>query len=255
MRFHLFTALLLTTAIAPVAQAQNAANERPVVAEGVVPDQATKERILSNLRSVYGDARVVDRVQVEAIPAPPNWGDYVGAMITPGLKRVSPGKLEVNGQAVNISGQVANEAQRQQIASDLSLASNSAYTVTNALRADGSAQQVLDQTLANRIIEFQSGSAQLTPLGMRILDEMTEKMAQMGDARFLIIGHTDNVGLRESNLELSHARALAVKAYLARKGIAAARMDVLGKGPDQPVADNESPDGRARNRRIEFKIE
>jgi OOP family OmpA-OmpF porin len=42
---------------------------------------------------------VVDRVQVETIATPPNWGDYVAGMINPGLKRVSPGKLEVNGQA------------------------------------------------------------------------------------------------------------------------------------------------------------
>jgi OOP family OmpA-OmpF porin len=114
---------------------------------------------------------------------------------------------------------------------------------------------VLDQTLANRIIEFQSGSAKLTPFGMSILDEMVAKMAQMPDSRFLIIGHTDNVGQRESNLALSHARALAVKNYMMGKGIPSSHMDVLGKGPDEPVADNTSNDGRARNRRIEFKIQ
>jgi len=248
---------LALSALLPAAHAQNGpatAAERPVVVEGVVPDQATKNRILQNLRSVYGDARVVDRVQVESIATPPNWDEYVAAMINPGLKRVSPGKLEVNGQSVRVSGEVVNEAQRQQVASDLSLASNTAYTVTNALRI-GNAQNVLDQTLANRIIEFQSGSAQLTPLGMRILDEMVEKMVQMPEARFLIIGHTDDVGARESNLALSHARAQAVKAYMVQKGIGARQMDVLGKGPDEPVADNATLDGRARNRRIEFKIE
>lgn len=254
MRFHPLIPLFLSALLLPAAHAQTTTGSRPVVVEGVVPDQATKARILGNLRSVYTDAQVIDRVQVESVPAPPNWGEYVGAMITPSLKRVSPGKLEVSGQAVRISGQVINEAQRQQVASDLSLASNTAYTVTNALRTGGSAQQVLDQTLANRIIEFQSGSAQLTPAGVRILDQMAEKMAQMADARFSIIGHTDNVGLRDSNIALSQARAQAVKAYLSGKGITA-RMDVTGKGPDEPVADNSTPDGRARNRRIEFKIE
>ncbi len=258
MRLNLAIGLLLFAWL-PGVQAQTAAanatsGARPVVAEGVVPDQATKSRILQRLREAYGDARVVDRIQVESIATPPNWGEYVAAMIGPGLKRVSPGKLEVNGQSVRISGDVVNEAQRQQIASDLSLASNTAYTVTNSLRTGGAAQNVLDQTLANRIIEFKTGSALLTPLGMQILDEMVEKMSQMADARFLIVGHTDGVGLRESNLALSNARAQAVKNYMARKGIAARQMDVLGKGPDEPVADNDSVDGRARNRRIEFKI-
>jgi len=238
----------------PAAFAQEAATERPVVAEGVVADQATKARILEKLRGVYGNERVVDRIQVQAIATPPNWGEYVAGMITPGLQRVSAGQLEINGQSVRIGGQVANEQQRQQVASDLSLASNTAYTVTNGLKLGASDQSVLDQTLANRIIEFRSGSAQLTPLGAGILDEMVSKMAQM-QARFLIVGHTDDVGNRESNLELSRARALAVKNYMVSKGIAAGRMDVLGKGPDEPVVANDSPDGRARNRRIEFKIQ
>ena len=239
---------------APATAATPAAGERPVVIEGVVPDQATKAKLLNNLRAVYGAERVVDRFQVESIATPPNWGDYVAGMINTGLKRVSPGKLEVNGQSVRITGEVANEALRQQVASDLSLASNTSYTVSNALKV-GSQQSVLDQTLANRIIEFQSGSAKLTPFGMSILDEMVAKMAQMPDSRFLIIGHTDNVGQRESNLSLSHARAAAVKNYMMSKGIPSTHMDVLGKGPDEPVADNTTNDGRARNRRIEFKIQ
>lgn len=255
MRYPRSTALVLA-ALLPLstAIAQQAPTQRPVVAEGVVADQATKARILEKLHSVYGQDRIVDRIQVEAIATPPNWGEYVAGMITPGLQRVSAGQLEINGQSVRISGQVGNEQQRQQVASDLSLASNTAYTVTNALKLGASDQSVLDQTLANRIIEFRSGSAQLTPLGASILDEMVAKMAQM-QARFLIVGHTDDVGNRESNLALSRARALAVKNYLVAKGIAAQRMDVLGKGPDEPVVGNDTDQGRARNRRIEFKIQ
>jgi OOP family OmpA-OmpF porin len=236
------------------ASAAAATTQRPVVIEGVVPDQVTKTRLLKNLHEVYGAERVVDRIQVESIATPPNWGDYVASMITPGLKRVSPGKLEVNGQLVRVTGEVGNEALRQQVASDLSLASNTSYTVTNALKV-GSQQKLLDQTLGNRIVEFQSGSARLTPLGMSILDEMVARMAQMGGAHVMIIGHTDNVGQRESNVALSHARAQAVKAYMVQKGIPGTDMDVLGKGPDEPVADNTTHDGRARNRRIEFKIQ
>lgn len=247
------TAVFAQTAPSATVTAPSAA-ERPVIIEGVVPDQATKAKLLNNLRAVYGAERVVDRIQVESIATPPNWGDYVAGMINPGLKRVSPGKLEVNGQSVRVTGEVANEALRQQVASDLSLASNTSYTVNNALKV-GSQQGVLDQTLANRIIEFQSGSARLTPFGMSILDEMVAKMAQMPDSRFLIIGHTDNVGQRASNLSLSHARAAAVKSYMMSKGIPSTHMDVLGKGPDEPVADNVTDDGRARNRRIEFKIQ
>ncbi len=252
------TVLCLACAVAPIAparaQSPSRADERPVIAEGVVPDEATKQRILGGLRGIYGAARVVDRVQVQDIPTPPNWGEYVANMLGPGIQRVHDGKLEVNGQSVRISGQVPNEAQRQQVLSELSVASNTSYTVTNGLKVGGSEQDVLDATLANRIIEFESGSARLTPKGMAILDEMVARMREMDDVKVQIVGHTDNVGQPQSNLALSQARAQAVRAYLAQHGIAAAGLTALGKGADEPVADNATAEGRARNRRIEFKV-
>lgn len=241
--------VLLSAALAARAQS----DAQPVVADGVVPDQATKALILDQLRELYGSERVVDRIQVESIPTPPNWGKYVAGMLTPGLKRVSNGKLEVDGQRVRISGEVANEAQRQQVASALSLASNSSYTVTNSLGM-GDGQGLLDATLGDRIIEFESGSARLTDVGRTILDEMAGKMRQIGDARVQIIGHTDDVGQRQANIALSHARAEAVRSYLVGAGIARDSLSVLGKGPDEPVADNGTPEGRARNRRIQFRV-
>ncbi len=243
-------ALLLMGAFAAQAQV----DLQPVVVEGVVPDQATKAQILDPLRELYGSDRVVDRIQVESIPTPPNWGSYVAGMITPGLQRISDGALEVNGQSVRVSGQVVNEAQRQQVASELSLASNSTYTVTNALQTGGSGQGLLDATLGDRIIEFESGSARLTPLGQDILAEMAASMIEIGDARVQVVGHTDDVGNRQANLALSHARAEAVRDHLVTLGVPRANLAVLGKGPDEPVADNATDDGRARNRRIQFQI-
>lgn len=248
MRLSILACVLL------LAAAQVQSNGQPVIAEGVVPDQATKSQILDRLREVYGSERVVDRIQVESIPTPPNWGSYVANMITPGLQRVSGGQLEINGQSVRVTGEVVNEAQRQQVASELSLASNSTYTVTNSLQTGGSGQGLLDATLGDRIIEFESGSARLTTLGRDILGEMAERMIEIGDARVQIVGHTDDVGQRQANLALSHARAEAVRVYLVELGVPSANLSVLGKGPDEPVADNATDEGRARNRRIQFQI-
>src|SRR5690606_40254589 len=103
---------------------QARADGQPVIAEGVVPDQATKAQILDRLREVYGGERVVDRIQVESIPTPPNWGSYVAGMITPGLQRISGGALEVNGQAVRVTGPAGNGARGQRGASELGLARN-----------------------------------------------------------------------------------------------------------------------------------
>lgn len=69
------------------AQETEAASEKPplppVVAKGVVPYQATRAAVLERLHEIYGAERVVDRIQVEAVPAPPNWGQYVANMLSP----------------------------------------------------------------------------------------------------------------------------------------------------------------------------
>jgi outer membrane protein OmpA-like peptidoglycan-associated protein len=69
-----------------------------------------------------------------------------------------------------------------------------------------------------------------------------------------VAGNTDNVGSRETNMTLSKARADSVARYLASKGFERGKFDVVGNGPDKPVAGNDSEDGRAKNRRTDFEV-
>ena len=80
--------------------------------------------------------------------------------------------MTVEGNRVGIRGDVANEALRQQVASDMANSLNPTYTISNGLRVNAPAQKLLDTALARRIIEFESGQAVLRPSGMLILDEM-----------------------------------------------------------------------------------
>ncbi|WP_313035287.1 OmpA family protein, partial [Massilia alkalitolerans] len=198
--------------------------------------------------------RVVDQLTVGTVAAPANWNDYVARLINPNLKLVSRGQLKVEGSNVSLRGDVANEEQRQRIAGDIAASLNGTYTVNNGLRVAVSEQGVLDAALANRIIEFESGKATLTESGMAVLDQMSAAMQKLRGVKVEVIGHTDNAGSRAGNLSLSQARAEAVKTYIVGKGIAADTIAVSGEGPDRPVADNRTPEGKARNRRIEFKV-
>lgn len=236
-----------------VATPAPAAASKPVVASGAVPDEATKQVVLNKLRALYGAAAVVDRIEVDgSLIAPPNWREHVGNVLSPSLQQVSQGELRIAGNAVTISGQVGNEAVRQQVASDLSTSLNSTYQVTNRLRA--AKVNVLQATLANRIVEFESGSATLTSAGAAILDELVAAWSQVGNRPVQVVGHTDSAGGHEKNVALSYARASAVKAYLVSRGINASTVTAQGAGPDQPIADNATVEGRARNRRIEFRV-
>ncbi len=224
-----------------------------VIVSGVVPDEATRQAILSKAREVYGE-RVVDQLGVGNLVAPPNWSQLVQKLITPELKRVNKGQLKVSGNVVELSGDIANEAQSKQLASQMSANLNPTYTVRNGLRVASAGQEVLDAALANRTVEFQPGNAVLTPLGTRTLDELLPVLIQFKGRRFEVIGHTDAQGAAAQNVLLSAERANAVRAYLTSRGIAPELIQTSGAGADRPVAGNDTTEGRARNRRIEFRV-
>lgn len=253
------TLFLLLAAIFNVqAQTQVPAPASPqpgqILVTGTVADEASKAAVLARLRELYGAERVVDQVAVGAVAVPANWNAHVQKLLTPNLKLITRGQLSIDGSSVSVRGEVANEAQRQQIASEIATSLNPTYTVNNGLRVAAAEQAVLDVALDKRIIEFDSGQASITPNGLAILDEMAAAMQKLKGRKVEVIGHTDNTGLRASNVSLSQARADAVRSYLGSKGIAPDSVLTSGQGPDRPVASNATVDGRARNRRIEFRI-
>jgi OmpA-OmpF porin, OOP family len=103
-------------------------------------------------------------------------------------------------------------------------------------------------------IEFETGRATIKPVSFPILDEVLELLKSRSSMRIGVYGHTDSKGAPANNLKLSKDRAAAVRNYLTGKGVAASRLESEGFGQTKPVAPNETDDGRAKNRRVEFKI-
>lgn len=225
-----------------------------VQVSGTLPDEESKASVLAGLRALYGASNVVDQIGVGPVGLPANWHAYVQKLITPNLKLIRRGQLKIDGNVVSVHGEVANEAQRQKIASDIATSLNSTYTVNNGLHVSGAEQAMLDSTLANRIVEFDSGKSTLTPVGRAILDDMGNALQQIKGRKVAVIGHTDSEGLHASNQDLSQSRAEAVKLYLSTKGIKGDLLSTSGQGSDRPVASNATAEGRARNRRIEFRM-
>ena len=254
----LFLLLLAATPGHAQVQAQAPATPMPgqILVTGTLADEAAKAAVLARLRELYGAERVVDQIAIGKVAVPANWNAYVQKLIAPNLKLISRGQISIAGNNVSVRGEVANEAQRQQIASDIATSLNPTYVVNNGLRvkAAEAEQGLLDAALDKRIIEFDSGKASITAAGLAILDELAAAMQKLKGRKVEVIGHTDNTGLRASNVALSEARAEAVRAYLATQGIKPDMVLASGQGPDRPVASNATADGRARNRRIEFRI-
>lgn len=249
------TALTLALVLGPALGLASAAQASSVVVSGVVPDEATKAAILTRARELYGAQRVVDQLGVAKLAAPPQWGQQVVRLMQPELKLVSQGELRVRGTVVDLQGRVESAAVAQQVPAALSAQlANPTYQVRHGLRVAAPDQAQLDAALANRIVEFEPGKDRLTANGARILDELLPVLKQFQGRRFEVIGHTDSDGPHEANVTLSRARAEAVRQYLIQRGLAASAVLTQGLGPDRPVADNATPEGRARNRRIEFRV-
>jgi OmpA-OmpF porin, OOP family len=104
-------------------------------------------------------------------------------------------------------------------------------------------------------INFDPGRASIRPEGKDVLEQIYNLLVQAEDSKLELVGHTDNTGTQNANYSLSTARAEAVKSYLISKGIAVNRFQkVDGKGQDEPIADNNTPAGKAQNRRVVVSI-
>ena len=101
---------------------------------------------------------------------------------------------------------------------------------------------------------FDFDKSTLKPEAMAKLDDLVSKTKGINLEVIIAVGHTDSVGSDEYNQKLSIRRSEAVKAYLVNKGVEPNRVYTEGKGEKQPVADNKSTDGRAKNRRTEIEV-
>ncbi|HEY0823960.1 MAG TPA: OmpA family protein, partial [Ramlibacter sp.] len=101
---------------------------------------------------------------------------------------------------------------------------------------------------------FDFDKAVLKPEGKAKLDDLVGKIQGINLEVIIAVGHTDAVGNDSYNQRLSVRRAEAVKAYLVSKGIERNRVYTEGKGEKQPVADNKTAEGRAKNRRVEIEV-
>ena len=104
-------------------------------------------------------------------------------------------------------------------------------------------------------IFFDFGKATIQQRSYSLLDEIASVIEAHPELKVIRVeGHTDNVGSDVANLKLSQARAESVKKALMQRGIAANRLDAAGFGEMRPISTNETEDGRAMNRRVEFII-
>ncbi len=172
-------------------------------------------------------------------------------------------KDSTDAEARRVQALADAEAQRLKALADAEALRKKDSTDAEARRlAELNARRLQDTVLALekgktvnlKGVSFATNKATLTGDSETILEMALKALAANPDLNVLIVGHTDNVGSAASNKKLSLRRAQAVKSWLVRKGIPATRLTVAGKGFDEPIDDNTTPEGRLNNRRIEFRV-
>jgi len=171
--------------------------------------------------------------------------------------------LSVSGRDVTLSGPAGSpeiSADTQKLVAGIEGVRIVNVRIDESLRdartigVKGDAQRKLDSLLALGVVEFNPASAQLTPQGRRVLDQVAPLLAASPGLLCEIQGHTDSKGNPSANQALSLKRAVATKTYLVAKGIAPERLLPKGFGDTEPIASNTTAAGRQLNRRINFLL-
>ena len=108
--------------------------------------------------------------------------------------------------------------------------------------------------LNENAVRFDTNKSTLTATAKTNLDKLIPVFKEYADTNIMIYGYTDSTGSAEYNLKLSQERATSVKNYLVIKGLASTRFSTSGMGIADPIATNDTPEGRSQNRRVEFAI-
>ncbi len=181
--------------------------------------------------------------------------NYENAVKAIGGKVLSSGGRSVLARVQKGGGLTYVHAEAFNDGSDYTLTIVETKAMEQEVKADASALRASLTLTGKAVVEgiyFDTGKAVLKPESDPALAQVKQLLDTNSAMMLFVVGHTDNVGLLESNLKLSSDRADAVVRALVGRGIAASRLKSAGVGPYCPVGPNTSEDGRARNRRVEL---
>ncbi|QOZ29077.1 OmpA family protein [Bradyrhizobium sp. CCBAU 51753] len=227
---------------------------------GYVPDNNMHAALVAAAGRKFFSEKVVDNLKA-SVGAPSGFAAAVVPALG-ALSRLSTGTLVVSDREVKLSGDALYDAAAGQIRDGLGKDFPQGWQYKAEVTVKPAAapvdptvcQQLFSEILSKGKIRFESGKADIVPDSAGLLDRLIETAMRCPNATIEVAGHTDGDGDEAANRALSERRAQAVVDYLVRAGLPASRFTPIGYGSTQPVAGNDSEDGKAQNRRIEFVV-
>ena len=173
------------------------------------------------------------------------------ALMVAGNRLTLTGSVDALGKKKQIELQIA-EFYSGDIDNQLSV--QLAAVAEDQLVSKDQCQEMFNTVVREETINFKTAKAEILPASFDLLDRLTQLSMRCPDAQFVVSGHTDNTGNSDFNTRISLQRAQAVIDHIVNSGVSSDRFQAEGKGQSEPIADNDSVEGRAKNRRVEFKI-
>jgi OOP family OmpA-OmpF porin len=227
---------------------------------GYVPDNNVHAAIAAAAARKFFSEKMVDNLKA-SIGAP---SGFVSAVVPAlgALSRLSTGTLVVTDREVKLSGDALYDVAAAQIRNSLEKEFPQGWQVKGDISVKPAAapvdatvcQQLFSELLAKGKIRFESGRAAIDLDSAGLLDRLIETALRCPTSNIEISGHTDSDGEDAFNQALSEKRAQSVTDYLVRAGLPANRFTAMGYGSSQPVGSNDTDEGKAQNRRIEFMV-
>jgi len=231
---------------------------------GRIDSDLSRETVTSFAQARFDSASVTMTARV-AEELPSEWplrvlsGIEALSYMTNGVVRVTPQDLTISGNSHDATA-ISNISQfltdklgaEEQFTIDIDTIVKVEPTAKS--RAPQECEADIAQILSGKKITFDPGSANIGNDGVKVVDEISDILTHCGEIEMEISGHTDSQGGEEMNQNLSRQRALAVLRQLQTNLDLEAKLSAVGYGEAQPIADNDSEEGREVNRRIEFRL-
>ena len=227
---------------------------------GYVPDNNVHAAVVAAAGRKFFSEKVVDNLKA-SIGAPAGFAAAVVPSLG-ALSRLSTGTLVVSDREVKLSGDALYEAAAGQIRAGFGKEFPQGWQFKPEISVKPAAapvdstvcQQLFADLLGKARIRFESGKADIVADSAGLLDRLIETALRCPNANIEVAGHTDTDGEEPANQSLSEKRAQAVTDYLVKAGLPANRFTPVGYGSTQPIAGNDSDQGKAQNRRIDFVV-
>lgn len=237
-----------------------------LVLSGYVGSEAEKAKVLADAKALYGDKVTDNKIRIARGAPNVDWIGVADANLG-GLSKLEYGRFAMNGMDSLLTGHAGSVEARNAALTALSAlpagyngaskldAPNAKVISSGIIKSQAVCQDLFRELKGKSKIKFAYARAEIKDAdSLTLLDAMANAAKQCSTFVITVEGHTDADGPADYNQNLSQKRADTVANYLVSHGVDAGHVKAVGYGEEKPIADNNTPEGMAANRRIEFTI-